>query len=1715
MTYYRTHINTIEFRNNKRQEFWNGTLVDDYNFLMSEELICRCQGSLSEPFTSLNDLSVHHVSYNEFEKQYTELAHWCEKIHETITTVSSNALTRYLRQKYYEELYEQGLMRLRVFDQYADKLSERFPDLKLNINDKLIRINRQWNSLESRFLDYLDEDFDRILQDLHSELFLFEEWLSETEEQLSTFTSIRTDDISLEDFQYKLHQHTKLQGEIKSRNSRVSSIIEICDRLKQDYEQQVEQVPFDLASDLENRWHQTWINSVEIQCKLEEKLKILRSPTPFILFDENDRLDEEDDIIPFESSEYEKIPLTASNTSLDSLYNFQQNHKRSESSLILTSNNNLESKSIYLNRNMSRSKRQMSLNLLPINSPSTFYYSLTNINDIDDQINTNEKQKRTLSKLDVGYETEDEINQSDESLRPIFQIKTSQSDYYIGQKLPNQGRTSFSSLTHSLPVLERDRHLPNWWRHSITSAYDTCSNPDIDLSIEEAKKTQPKPSLLMYSKKYTNSKPSPSQLSPSSPVQKKLSSNSYDASAEYTDPEQSENDVDVLSSDFNSTSPIHQYHRSESQYYNRYKTTTTTTTTGYSSDVELETTTTPSEAEEQQTPNLDEVSQMKVDLMTLPMSITSDVFDSLNTIIMNDKMDGSEPCWDGYQNPLFYPLNSHDIDSMETTLKWEDQFLEMDLPNDSSSDNENYLIDNFNYSFKNIHGSSSSLTSGLVGNKELLDSDSDLDDFNYVLNETERQLFKARQSLEKKKRQQPFTLNDRNLRKYDEVLRTCETNIQCLQQILKNLHRSKNSRLNSTKAIEQLQTYLSGWHDMRQQVNDDRIQARQLLYISQEIIKLKLRLDEELSRINSACNHQHPWLNDSSLIEIMRRINYEIESEKDSRQKIGSYRSDILLAEEHLNEYRMSHFDGPSSSNIDEHLHSCRLTLDQLTDKMDTYQSQLRTLSKLIDNLIPIETQIEQKLTSCEYNNNYQIEYQDIQRLMDKYEQLINHLTRSTIHPTTNLHLKIKNHCECKLDLYRKMLNEFVRKSQSKHVSFDGSINLNNNNSSIFHTSSSLSSSTTTPLQYSTQQNTRHKKYRRTTENRTTLNDSNLLYIETVVEVTKPVFYERTNDTQTTTDTEYHHRHHQNPQSTINTQQSTDHYYKIHESSDDESSKPVNSSKTTATSSSTSRTDHQRNKFQQIDSGIEYDRTSLPASSSSSTIYTHQTLNDNSKLLFPPVSTDSIIDETSQSRLLHRLNSAKSPTNETKATKILPRTSYWDRLKQTWFRSLLLGLLILLLLFFMESHEFIKHYVILWLDSNVSHTIQHARILFKTTHHFIDSIKTCLNIDQCIDFLQTITNKHVFLIINDLFHAQSLRNLIRCIEETSQIDSVFVFANSLSEEQSCLNECSKLHGIFPEIEQISSAFKRRIGSSNILTQLDDDIDENYSSYVYSKLLTDMIFQLEYDERGKKETFSFCHEFEQHYHRYSPIWWFIQQSNIPVLIKDALITQNIDMMIKFGIFLRDLHREIKQIHSETYQTTKFTVYHSEQMSPDDFQQCIKHKKGSLYSFHHFLLTSTNRDVALRSTRSDKQNIRILFEMEIDPCICSIPYAYLDDSSYYFETGSFVLFSTHTIFRISEITEVEDQLWKVKLTLTNDIHQRLEIITEHVSNEMMYATAITISNMAVAFNASKQVEQAIEHAKRALDIIHQAFGPNHSQTRRYREYVNQLRERRASS
>ena len=76
--------------------------------------------------------------------------------------------------------------------------------------------------------------------------------------------------------------------------------------------------------------------------------------------------------------------------------------------------------------------------------------------------------------------------------------------------------------------------------------------------------------------------------------------------------------------------------------------------------------------------------------------------------------------------------------------------------------------------------------------------------------------------------------------------------------------------------------YLSGWHDMQEQITDDRTRARRLLHISQEVIKLKLRVDEEFSRCPTFFNES--CLQPSSLSELKQRISHEFNRERDYRQ---------------------------------------------------------------------------------------------------------------------------------------------------------------------------------------------------------------------------------------------------------------------------------------------------------------------------------------------------------------------------------------------------------------------------------------------------------------------------------------------------------------------------------------------------------------------------------------------------------------------------------------------------------------------------------------------------------------------------------------------------------------------------------------------------------------------------------------------------------------
>ncbi|CAF0927796.1 unnamed protein product [Adineta steineri] len=246
-----------------------------------------------------------------------------------------------------------------------------------------------------------------------------------------------------------------------------------------------------------------------------------------------------------------------------------------------------------------------------------------------------------------------------------------------------------------------------------------------------------------------------------------------------------------------------------------------------------------------------------------------------------------------------------------------------------------------------------------------------------------------------------------------------------------------------------------------------------------------------------------------------------------------------------------------------------------------------------------------------------------------------------------------------------------------------------------------------------------------------------------------------------------------------------------------------------------------------------------------------------------------------------------------------------------------------------------------------------------------------------------------------------------------------------------------------------------------------NIDTLDQSFMYSQLVKEIILDIEYNTNAKKELVDFCrlhyagntreleiiNEFEKHYDDPSPIWWYTRECFTYMMLNKALRTQDLEVIVKMAFFIRDLHQQIKELQWQSNCQNQLFVYRGQGMLNDEFDKLTKNQ-GGLFSFNNFLSTSTKREVSIGFARRARINAAltgILFEMKIDPTISSIPFASLDQISY-FSTEKEILFSMNTVFRIGQMKQLEDRLWQVDLTLTSGKDQQLQDLTDYLRNEI---------------------------------------------------------------
>ncbi|CAF1464490.1 unnamed protein product [Adineta steineri] len=381
---------------------------------------------------------------------------------------------------------------------------------------------------------------------------------------------------------------------------------------------------------------------------------------------------------------------------------------------------------------------------------------------------------------------------------------------------------------------------------------------------------------------------------------------------------------------------------------------------------------------------------------------------------------------------------------------------------------------------------------------------------------------------------------------------------------------------------------------------------------------------------------------------------------------------------------------------------------------------------------------------------------------------------------------------------------------------------------------------------------------------------------------------------------------------------------------------------------------------------------------------------------------------------------------------------------------------------------------LIWLDSNIDDYNTDCNNTIKQFKRVVNNVNTFTNGEECIEFIQTITDNKVCLIVSESL----AQDIVPHVHDIPQVDTIFIFYKNQELDKQWAKEWPKIKGVFSDITSICEALKQIthqceqnaisisfVASNKKLDQLDP-------SFMYTQILKEILLTIDFEDKHIKEFITYCCEafvendydlhniekLERDYHDRTPIWWYTYQCFLYSMLNQALRLMNADIIVRMGFFINDLHRDIQRLHSEQFLGQQFgrtfTVYRGQCLSKEDFIEMTK-TKGGLLSFNNFLSTSTNRDVSLCFTSQPVTNhdlVGILFVMSINPTDSTTPFASISDVSN-FDMEDEILFSMHTVFRIGDIKPMDENnnVFQVNLTLTNDNDQDLRTLTDQMRQE----------------------------------------------------------------
>jgi hypothetical protein len=251
------------------------------------------------------------------------------------------------------------------------------------------------------------------------------------------------------------------------------------------------------------------------------------------------------------------------------------------------------------------------------------------------------------------------------------------------------------------------------------------------------------------------------------------------------------------------------------------------------------------------------------------------------------------------------------------------------------------------------------------------------------------------------------------------------------------------------------------------------------------------------------------------------------------------------------------------------------------------------------------------------------------------------------------------------------------------------------------------------------------------------------------------------------------------------------------------------------------------------------------------------------------------------------------------------------------------------------------------------------------------------------------------------------------------------------------------------------------------------------------------------------------EFRSTYTPKTSIRWYTRDCFVYRIVNRALRVQNIDVLLALQFLIKDIHKQLRQLHMDQH-INVIKVYRGQTLPITDLER-MKVSDGEIVSFHSFLSTTYDRCQAMEfvSTRPiDDKVANVLFEIHCDQLSPSFsiqkPFANIATLSY-IPSEAEVLFTVGSRFRLGGVLyDHEHILYIVQLIfISHTQHMDSFLIEQTDKYELLLGKMSENESKAMIYiiagngaREQKQFDLSLKYLQKALDI-HYSIQPRNDE------------------